>query len=175
MTAPLRLPSKRPPLHPPPSPSSLPPRMYIYHSSDAHAVGQSPPAKLTFTMPSQKLSIQVREATVKDLNRIADISSLAFLNNALFDNLNPRRHEYFESFRYTRLRYARNAMLKPSMRLLVAETDGGDVVGYAIWERLGDDPIAQRVKAERDGIRLRMSSSSSLSSPTILGNKRMNE
>lgn len=106
-------------------------------------------------MPSQKLSIQVREATVKDLNRIADISSLAFLNNALFDNLNPRRHEYFESFRYTRLRYARNAMLKPSIRLLVAETDTGDVVGYAMWERLGDDPIAQRVKAERDGIRLR--------------------
>lgn len=130
-------------------------------------------------MPSQKLSIQVREATVKDLNRIADISSLAFLNNALFDNLNPRRHEYFESFRYTRLRYARNAMLKPSMRLLVAETDSGDVVGYAIWERLGDDPIAQRVKAERDGIRLRTSSYYSSSSPTppltIVGNEWMNE
>lgn len=108
-------------------------------------------------MPSHKLNIQVREATVKDLNRVADISSLAFLNNALFDNLNPRRHEYFESFRYTRLRYARNAMLKPSTRLLVAETNAGEIVGYAIWERLGDDPIAQRVKAERDGIRLRKS------------------
>ncbi|KAL0640607.1 hypothetical protein Q9L58_000271 [Maublancomyces gigas] len=107
-------------------------------------------------MPSHKLNIQVREATVKDLNRVADISSLAFLNNALFDNLNPRRHEYFESFRYTRLRYARNAMLKPSTRLLVAETNAGEIVGYAIWERLGDDPIAQRVKAERDGIRLRL-------------------
>lgn len=108
-------------------------------------------------MPSQKLNIKVREATVKDLNRVADISSLAFLENALFDNLNPRRHQYFEQFRYTRLRHARNAMLKPSMRLLVAETDSGEVVGYAIWERLGNDPIAQKVKAERDGILLRKS------------------
>lgn len=107
--------------------------------------------------PSQKMNIKVREATIKDLNRVADISSLAFLNNALFDNLNPRRHEYFESFRYTRLRHARNAMLKPSMRLLVAETDCGEVVGYAMWERLGNDPIAQKVKAERDGILLRKS------------------
>lgn len=111
----------------------------------------------TSTMPSQKLNIKVREATVKDLNRVADISSLAFLENALFDNLNPRRHQYFEQFRYTRLRHARNAMLKPSMRLLVAETDSGEVVGYAIWERLGNDPIAQKVKAERDGILLRKS------------------
>lgn len=109
----------------------------------------------TSTMPSQKLNIKVREATVKDLNRVADISSLAFLENALFDNLNPHRHQYFEQFRYTRLRHARNAMLKPSMRLLVAETDSGEVVGYAIWERLGNDPIAQKVKAERDGILLR--------------------
>lgn len=86
---------------------------------------------------------------------MADISSQAFLHNALFDNLNPRRHEYYDSFRYTRLRHARNAMLKPSMRLLVAENDDGEVVGYAMWERLGNDAIAQKVKAERDGILLR--------------------
>lgn len=46
-------------------------------------------------------------------------------------------------------------MLKPSMRLLVAENDDGEVVGYAMWERLGNDAIAQKVKAERDGILLR--------------------
>ncbi|KAH0610640.1 uncharacterized protein H6S33_012167 [Morchella sextelata] len=130
-----------------PSPISTPPSI---PSSTPSSTAPSSPS------PRIKMNIRVREATIKDLNRVADISSQAFLHNALFDNLNPRRHEYYESFRYTRLRHARNAMLKPSMRLLVAENDDGEVVGYAMWERLGNDAIAQKVKAERDGILLRL-------------------
>jgi hypothetical protein len=82
------------------------------------------------------------------------------LDDELFEYLCPRRKEYYSHFRDFFLRRQKMRLSTPGWVLRVAVTDagdwgtehkGGEIVGYAAWERIGNDPAALKWKSENSG------------------------
>ncbi|KAL7269871.1 hypothetical protein RUND412_007447 [Rhizina undulata] len=103
------------------------------------------------------MKITLREATLQDVNRIADIGTAAFKDDALHIALHPGIREHLPAYRYSyHLQRVRRYILRPRMRTIVAIADDGEIAGYAAWERHGDDGGAEKVEREKENLLLRI-------------------
>ncbi|KAE9375094.1 putative GNAT family acetyltransferase [Stipitochalara longipes BDJ] len=78
----------------------------------------------------------IRPANYGDLRPAAEVAAAAFIEDSLFGELmHPHRHQYPEDFIRFWEQEFRVKWLQPKYSFLVAISDGGKVVGLAIWER----------------------------------------
>ncbi|KAK4696151.1 hypothetical protein P7C71_g1721, partial [Lecanoromycetidae sp. Uapishka_2] len=95
--------------------------------------------------------MHIRPAKPEDFSSTASMSVDAFWNDELYAYTNTWRGEYPDHFRDLFLRRHRQLYWTPGYIVFVAVTDaednghteGGTVVGYAIWERRGTNDIAR--------------------------------
>ena len=104
--------------------------------------------------------MHIRPLEPADLPRTADILAVAMLDDELFEYLCPARKEHYSDFRNFFLRRQKLRLSTPGWVLRVAVTDAGDwcaedeggrIVGYAAWERMGDDPDSLKWKSHNSG------------------------
>jgi hypothetical protein len=102
--------------------------------------------------------MRVRRAVQADIPAMVDCQALAFLDDPVFTYLHPRRHEYYEDYRNTRLQGTRDRFFSaPDMVIWVCETDDQDpdydekkspqITGVAISKRVGESEIAKKWRA----------------------------
>ena len=87
----------------------------------------------------------------EDLPRLADITCHANLSEALTRFIRPHIATYPLSYWQTCHRAVSSATAASGVICFVAETDEGEVVGYAIWERKGEGPVARKWRRRRSG------------------------
>ena len=80
----------------------------------------------------------IRPIQASDISAVADVQAAAFTDDELFTWLYPRRQEYPWTYRHDWLLSIRRRIAQPDLKIFVAEVDG-DVVGCAVWERVGED------------------------------------
>ena len=103
-----------------------------------------------------------------DIPNIADLVATTQLEDELVSFVAPHRHKYGTSLRNGILREIRAGSLKPGWMFWVAETDpgdeptaaqkekgekepGGKVIGYAVWLRVGESPVARNWQRMNEG------------------------
>ncbi|KAE8153651.1 acyl-CoA N-acyltransferase [Aspergillus avenaceus] len=94
--------------------------------------------------------IQLRLAVPQDLPFIAEVAAQAMLNDELFAFLCPRRKDYYSDYRRGFLRRLRTKLKAPGWVIVVAvvnspaypSTDSMHIVGYSVWERIGESTEA---------------------------------
>lgn len=104
--------------------------------------------------------IHIREATLADIPRLAEIWSIAFDNDTFYNVIFPRRVEFRDDYRNMWTTRLRRRFLGLGERYLVAETDveeangrsRKEIVGWASWFRMGSSEAAQKVLQEREDI-----------------------
>ena len=96
----------------------------------------------------------LRLAGAQDLPKIANVAAQAMFDDELFDLICPKRHEYYSDYREGFMRRVQDKLALPGWVVVVAE-DAGLVVGYSVWERIGDTGSAKRWKEGKDGLRNR--------------------
>jgi L-amino acid N-acyltransferase YncA len=74
---------------------------------------------------------------------ITDVAFAAFSGDELFAWLYPRYEQYPWTIRRDWLQRLRKRTVEPGAKIFVAELDG-EVVGFAVWKRFGDDANATK-------------------------------
>ncbi|CAO2653634.1 Nn.00g030450.m01.CDS01 [Neocucurbitaria sp. VM-36] len=94
----------------------------------------------------------IRYATPEDEAAIVSTCTTAFFDEPLFGSLmHPYRHEYPEDVKIFWHEKTREEWRKPSNKIIVATaSDAGEelVVGFAVWQRQGDDDGTKKVEKE---------------------------
>lgn len=96
----------------------------------------------------------LREAVLQDLPFIADVAAQAMFDDELFDIICPKRHEYYSDYRDGFMRRLQVKLATPGWVVMVAE-NSGLVVGYSVWERIGDTKSARRWMELKEGLKSR--------------------
>lgn len=96
----------------------------------------------------------LREAVLQDLPFIADVAAQAMFDDELFDVICPKRHEYYSDYREGFMRRLQVKLATPGWVVMVAE-NSGLVVGYSVWERIGDTKSARRWMESKEGLKSR--------------------
>lgn len=82
----------------------------------------------------------IREAELRDIRAIAELTAAAFIDEELFGELmHPHRHEHPEHFVAFFERRTRTHWFEHKRAILVSlDPESGKVVGAADWERQGE-------------------------------------
>ena len=106
--------------------------------------------------------MHLRLAEERDLPACAELAAQAMLDDELFAITCPKRHEFYADYRDSFFQRHRLKFLSPGYVFVVAVEEfenipdfNGDredrIVGYAAWERTGEDPAAQQWKSPNEG------------------------
>lgn len=100
--------------------------------------------------------MHLRLAVPADLPRIADVAAQAMLRDEVFAIICPKRREYYSDYRDSFLRRLRLKLACPGWVIVVAVVDDASdsdeyLVGYSVWERIGDSEPARRWKESKEG------------------------
>lgn len=104
--------------------------------------------------------MHLREATLADIPRLAEIWSIAFSTDPFYDTIFPRRNEFLDDYRKMWTTKLHKRFLLPGEQYIVVETDVMDtngksqteVTGWASWKRMGSSKTAQKISADRECI-----------------------
>jgi len=91
----------------------------------------------------------IRPARLSDIPCMSSLAACAYLNSSFIAFLYPSRHAYISSHAYSFSQRIRYRMLSPRCVSLIAVSSTGLAVGYAQFERRGDDAAA--LERERNG------------------------
>lgn len=108
--------------------------------------------------------MHIRQATRADIPCMGDIQAVANLDDTLVRFTTQHTDKYFESYRQSSVRYIRKLFVEPGVIAFVAETDRSDyqdkrdrvyrapeVVGFAMWQRVGSCETAQEWRRKLNG------------------------
>lgn len=104
--------------------------------------------------------MHLREATLADIPRLAEIWSIAFHTDPFYDTIFPHRSEFFDDYRNMWTTKLHKRFLQLGEQYIVVETDVMDtngksrteVTGWASWKRMGSSKTAQKISADRECI-----------------------
>lgn len=104
--------------------------------------------------------MHIREATLADIPRLAEIWSIAFFDDAFYNTIFPRRREFLDDYRNMWTKKLQKRFLQLGEQYLVAETDVVDtngrsrteVTGWASWTRMGSSKAAEKIAADGESI-----------------------
>lgn len=110
--------------------------------------------------PKEMSKMHMREATLADIPRLAEIWSIAFLKDAFYDTIFPHRSEFLVDYRNMWTRKLQGRFLQLGERYLVVETDVVDtngqsrkeITGWASWKRMGSSKAAEKIVADGECI-----------------------
>lgn len=100
--------------------------------------------------------MRLREATVADIPRLAEIWSIAFSTDPFYDAIFPRRNEFFDDYRNMWTTKLHKRFLQVGEQYIVVETDiidtsgrsRAEVTGWASWKRMGSSKTAQKISED---------------------------
>ncbi|PWW80324.1 acyl-CoA N-acyltransferase [Tuber magnatum] len=91
----------------------------------------------------------LREARLSDMQTVGRIGARAFIDDPLFNAVEPGRYTYYEDYEAGWVRRVREKALKPEARIVLAvDEETKEITGFAVWVREGDDPAAYRWRNE---------------------------
>lgn len=104
--------------------------------------------------------MHMREATLADIPRLAEIWSIAFLKDTFYNTIFPHRSEFLVDYRNMWTRKLQGRFLQLGERYLVVETDVVDtdgqsrkeITGWASWKRMGSSKAAEKIVADSECI-----------------------
>lgn len=128
--------------------------------SSSHTSTPSPPSPKISHRKEEMSKMRLREATVADIPRLAEIWSIAFSTDPFYDAIFPRRSEFFDDYRNMWTTKLHKRFLQVGEQYIVVETDiidtngrsRSEVTGWASWKRMGSSKTAQKISEDRECI-----------------------
>jgi GNAT superfamily N-acetyltransferase len=112
-------------------------------------VGKTPLLSSPSNSSPDPFTYTIRPARLSDIPCMSSLAACAYLKSSFIAFLYPSRHAYISSHAYTFSQRIRYRMLSPRCVSLIAVSSSGLAVGYAQFERRGDDAAA--LERERNG------------------------
>ena len=108
----------------------------------------APECKLTM----DEGNVRIRLATLNDLPAVADTAALAMLDDEVFRFVCPNVDKFYDHFRDSLLRRIKQKLCTPGWIVCVdvyldlsdVEIREKAIMGYAAWERIGDNEHAKK-------------------------------
>lgn len=98
--------------------------------------------------------MQIRDATISDIPRLADIWLTAFCDDLDYDIVYPWRTYAPENFGLLMTAEITQLFLRGTGRFLVieTETEQRQIVAWACWTRNGSSAAAVKIRAQNDSV-----------------------
>lgn len=96
--------------------------------------------------------MQIRDATINDIPRLADIFITAVREDPDYDTAYPWRSSAPDDFAQLMTAEIVQMFLQGQGRFLLVETGQREVVAWACWTRKGSSAAAERIRAENDSV-----------------------
>lgn len=102
--------------------------------------------------------LHMRAATLADIPRLAEIWAIAFLDDAFYNTIFPRRSEFMADYRAMWARKLKKRFLGLGEWYIVVEAEVVDasgqsrmeIAGWASWKRMGSSKAAEKIAADNE-------------------------